>query len=64
MADAELGNVYYNASYTGAYGGAARLRHAANTSKNVTEAWLKKQRTYTLHKPARLRYATRPYKTA
>src|SRR5438552_158089 len=64
MGDAELGNVYYNTANTGAYGGVFRLKRAANTSKNVTEAWLKKQRVYTLHKPARLRYVTRPYKTA
>src|SRR5438552_650657 len=64
MGDAELGNVYYNTANTGAYGGVVRLRRAANTSKKLTEAWLKKQRTYTLHKPVRLRYATRPYKTA
>src|SRR5438552_7102828 len=64
MGDAELGNVYYNTANTGAYGGVFRLKRAANTSKKLTEAWLKKQRTYTLHKPVRLRYATRPYKTA
>src|SRR5438552_4829649 len=63
MGDAELGNVYYNTANTGGYGGAVRLRRAANTSNKLTEAWLKKQRTYTLHKAVRLRYATRPYKT-
>ena len=36
----------------------------ALVSKNVTDAWLRKQRTYTLHKLARLGYRTRPYKTA
>ena len=50
----------------GAYGGVSRLRRAANSSKNVTCSWLRKQRTYiyTLHKPPRLRHSTRPYKTA
>src|SRR5438552_701660 len=63
MGDADLG-VYYEAENPGGYGGVTRLRIAANTGKNETTEWLKKQRTYTLHKPARLRYSTRPYKTA
>ncbi|MES2873574.1 MAG: DDE-type integrase/transposase/recombinase, partial [Bacteroidota bacterium] len=64
MGDVELEDVYYDVESTGGYGGVARLRKAANTGKTKTDAWLAKQRTYTLHKPARLRYATRPYKTA
>ena len=56
--------VYYNAENPGGYGGVARLRSAATTARNKTDEWLRKQRTYTLHKPARLRYSTRPYKTA
>src|SRR5438093_7189481 len=64
MGDAELENIYYDAQSTGGYGGVQRLREAADSGKNKTETWLKKQRTYTLHKPARLRYSTRPYKTA
>src|SRR5438552_3363952 len=63
MGDADLG-VYYDAENPGGYGGVARLRSAAKTGKNETAEWLKKQRTYTLHKPDRLRYSTRPYKTA
>ena len=57
-------DIYYNVKNPGSYGGVARLRHAAQSSKKVTNEWLKAQRTYTLHKPARLRYDTRPYKTA
>ena len=63
MGDADLG-IYYDAENPGGYGGVARLRSAAKTGENETAEWLKKQRTYTLHKPARLRYSTRPYKTA
>src|SRR5438552_6587537 len=63
MGDADLG-VYYKAENPGGYGRATRLRSAAKTGKNETTEWLKKQRTYTLHKHARLRYSTRPYKTA
>src|SRR5277367_3218137 len=33
-------------------------------TKIETDEFLKRQRTNTLHKPARLRYCTRPYKTA
>src|SRR6266566_7243481 len=64
MGDVELENVYYNAQSTGGYGGVKRLREAAETTKARADEWVKKQRTYTLHKPARLRYSTRPYKTA
>ena len=64
MGDVELNNVYYNAESTGGYGGVERLRNAANSRKNETTGWLRRQRTYTLHKPAKLRYSTRPYKTA
>ena len=65
MGDAHISDVYYNVGHPpGGYGGVARLRRAANSAKNETDTWLRKQRTYTLHKPARLRYSTRPYKTA
>ena len=64
MGDPQLSDIYYDTENPGGYGGVSRLRRAANSSKNVTNAWLRKQRTYTLHKPARLRYITRPYKTA
>src|SRR5579863_5421685 len=57
-------NVYYDPENPGGYGGVARLRRAANTGENETNEWLQRQRTYTLHKPARLRYSTRPYKVA
>ena len=64
MGDAALENVYYNAASSGGYGGVKRLREAAHIGKARTKAWVEKQRIYTLHKPARLRYSTRPYKTA
>jgi len=55
--------VYYDVENPGGYGGVARLRRAAGTGKAETNEWLRNQRTYTLHKPARKRYSTRPYKT-
>src|SRR5277367_4321315 len=64
MGDAQINDVYYDAENPGGYGGVARLRHAANTNKVKTDEFLKRQRTYTLRKPARLRYSTRPYKVA
>src|SRR5277367_2494016 len=55
--------IYYDPANPAGYGGVARLRRAAHTTKKVTDEWLKDQRTYTLHKPARLRYDIRPYMT-
>jgi transposase InsO family protein len=60
----EMNEVYYDAENTGGYGGVKRLRDAAHSKKKETDEFLKKQRTYTLHKPVRKRYETRPYKTA
>ena len=59
-----MNEVYYDVENPGSYGGIARLRRAAGTGKAETEEWLRIQRAYTLHKPARKRYNTRPYKTA
>src|SRR5277367_2556376 len=62
MGDALI--VYYEPESTGGYGGVAHLRQAADAGKAETDKFLKRQRTYTLHKPARLRFSTRPYKVA
>ena len=64
MGDAQLNRIYYDAQNTGGYGGVSRFRHAAQANKIDADEYLKRQRTYTIHKPARLRYSTRPYKTA
>ena len=58
---------YYNASHPAGYGGVKRLVDAVPPSsvrRENVERWLKGQRTYTLHKPARKRFDTRLYKTA
>ena len=55
--------LYYNVQHPSSYGGVNRLALAAQQGKQATEDWLRTQRTYTLHKPARKRYSTRPYKT-
>jgi IS30 family transposase len=56
-------NIYYDADHPASYGGVKRLALATGASKLQTVEWLKAQRPYTLHKPVRKRYSTRPYKT-
>jgi hypothetical protein len=59
-----MNDIYYDTGNPGSLGGVDRLRRAAHAHKPETEEWLRRERTYTLHKPARKRYNTRPYKTA
>jgi hypothetical protein len=59
-----MNDVYYDAGNIGGYGGVQKLSQATDSTIPETQAWLRGQRTYSLHKPARKRYATRPYKTA
>src|SRR5271154_1039725 len=56
--------VYYETRHPAGYGGVERLKLATNTTRQATQNWLRTQRVYTLHKPARKRYSTRPYKVA
>lgn len=56
-------NLYYTLEHPASYGGVDRLAHAAHRGRRATKDWLRTQRTYTLHKPARKRYTTRPYKS-
>jgi hypothetical protein len=56
-------NVYYDTKHSASYGGVAPLARATRTGKRTTVEWLIAQRPYTLHKPARKRYNTRPYRT-
>jgi len=57
-------DLYYNLKHPSSYGGVERLALAAQRGRRATQDWLRAQRTYTLHKPARKRYNTRPYKSA
>ena len=57
-------NIYYAPSNVAAYGGVERLQRATHAARRETQDWLRTQRTCTLHKPARKRYNTRPYRTA
>ena len=56
-------NIYFDPEHPASYGGVKRLANATNSSRRETREWLRAQRPYTLHKPARKRYTTRPYKT-
>ena len=55
--------LYYNLEHPSSYGGVKMLALAAQSGLRATQDWLRTQRTYTLHKPVRKRYSTRPYKT-
>jgi hypothetical protein len=56
-----MNEIYYDPKHYASYGGEKRLSQA--TGKWAKE-WLSSQRVYTLHKPVRKRYSTRPYKVA
>jgi transposase InsO family protein len=59
-----MDQIYYNAAHVGGFGGVKRLQQGAHQAdRRVTQNWLRQQRTYTLHRPARKRYNTRVYKT-
>ena len=53
---------YFNPKFPGSFGGVDEF--ARNTKVSVKKArdWLKKQQTYTLFKPTRKRFNTRPYR--
>jgi len=61
--DERLRDVYYEPAKAGSFGSAQALSEAAGVSLARTKLWLSKQLTYTLHKSARRRYVTRPYRT-
>lgn len=48
-----LSKIYYDPSHPASYGGRRRLQEA---SKKDVDPWLKKQDTYTLHRPIRRRF--------
>ena len=58
-----MDQVYYDVPHPASYGGVSRLAEATGTGRRATQDWLRVQRPYTLHKPVRKRYSTRPYKT-
>jgi hypothetical protein len=54
---------YYDPSQPGSLGGINALARATQNTQSATRKWLSTQLTYTLHKSARKRYPTRPYRT-
>src|SRR2546428_14120488 len=64
MEDQILSEIYYNPSNPAGYGGVSALSKESGIALKSVEEWLKKQSAYTLHKPARKRYMTRPYRTS
>ena len=61
--DTRLRDVYYEPAKVGSFGGVKALSEASGVSLPRTRLWLSQQMTYTLHKGARRRYVTRPYRT-
>ena len=62
MTDQLLEEIYYNPQNPASYGGVQALSKESGVSIKAVEKWLKSQSAYTLHKPARKRYLTRPYR--
>ena len=58
-----LRDVYYEPANAGSFGSVKALSAASGVSLQKTRMWLSKQLTYTLHRGARKRYVTRPYRT-
>ena len=55
-------NVYYDPTQEEGFGGKVRLQK--RFSRTQVDKWLPTQLTYSLHKPIRKKFATRPYRTA
>ena len=58
-------NIYYDPKHPASFGGVKKLEQAIpkNKKDNVKE-WLKGQRVYTLHKPARKKFITHKTRTS
>ncbi|KAK6166515.1 hypothetical protein SNE40_023182 [Patella caerulea] len=55
--DKKLARVYYDPKHPAGFGGATRLQKATGVPLKRVRAWLRGQRTYTLHKPIRKRFS-------
>lgn len=58
-----LESVYFNIGNPAGYGSIQSLTKATRLPRKKVEAWLRQQRTYTTHKPARIHFPTRSYVT-
>ena len=61
MAEEKL-NKYFDPKEQGSFGGVTQFAKNMRISVKAARDWLRKQQTYTLHKPARKIYTTRPYR--
>ena len=61
--EALLESVYFNVGHPAGYGSVNSLIKATGLPRSKVTAWLRKQRTYTTHKPARIHFPTRRYIT-
>ena len=59
-----LTQIYYDPQNPAGYGGANALARVSGVKLKKVQEWLKGQSAYTLHKPARKRNTTRPYRTS
>ena len=57
-----MDSLYFDPKNSASFGGVSRLQHATGEKQKDVEEWLRGQRVYTLHKPARKKFNTRPYK--
>ena len=55
--------VWYNPKDPAGLGGVSKLAKGTKVSKKKTAKWLSEQLAYSLHKPMRKRFPTRPYRT-
>ena len=62
--DGILNQIYYDPQHPAGYGGANALSRVSGIPLKQVQEWLKSQSAYTLHKPARKRYLTRPYRVS
>jgi len=59
-----LEKIYYDPTHPAGFGGVSKLKSASQKSMKKTRKFLSKQLAYTLHRPMRKRFPTRPYKTS
>ena len=60
----DLNRIYYDPSHPAGFGGAVALARASGQNIKDVRAWLRGQASYTLHKPARIRFSSRKYKVS
>ena len=59
-----LSQIYYDPQNPAGFGGANALARVSGVKLKNVQRWLRGQSAYSLHKPARKRYTTRPYRTS